>query len=107
MPLTIDDVVVQAVDPVTAAINRLPGIVQEDVHRLLALRNDALARAHEPAVFNDDESVIAVSAVVRAYAAALRTISEEFHEPYLDLGRRARELDQDARHAHGLELVNE
>lgn len=107
MTQAIDDVDVQAVDPVTAAINGLPGIIQEDVHRLLALRNDALARAHEPTVFNDDASVIAVSAVVRAYAAALRTISEEFREPHLDLGRSARELNQDAGHAHGLELVNE
>lgn len=96
MTQAIDDVGIQGVDPVTAAINRLPGIIQEDVRRLLALRNDTLARAHEPAVFNDDASVIAMSAIVRAYAAALCTISEEFYEPYLDLGRSAHELDQDA-----------
>jgi hypothetical protein len=72
-------------DPISAAINRLPGVIQEDVHRFLALRNMALARAHEPEVWNDDEAVVAASAIADAYDAALRSISTAFDEPDLDL----------------------
>lgn len=73
-------------DPVTAAINRLPDLIQEDVHRLLALRNNALFRYYEPEVSNGDEALaVAAATVVDAYSAALRVISEAFDEPDLDL----------------------
>lgn len=70
-------------DPVSAAIERLPVNIQEDVYRLLGFQADALARAAE--VFNDDGAVAAAMAVVEAYNAALRSISETFGEPDLDM----------------------
>jgi hypothetical protein len=79
--------VTQTIDPVTDAINRLPGVIQEDVQRLLALHAGALARAHEPEIFNDDEAVVAAQAVVNAYNAALRSISTAFGEPELVMDR--------------------
>jgi hypothetical protein len=71
----------QTTDPVTAVVNRLPGVIQEDVYKLLALHANAGAKAWE--VFDDDEAVVAAVAVVNAYDAALRLISEEFGEPDL------------------------
>ena len=72
-------------DPIAAAINRLPDVIQDDVHRLLALHAEAGSRAQTPEIFYDDEAVVAVLAVVKAYDVALRSISMAFDEPDLDL----------------------
>jgi hypothetical protein len=84
------------VDPITAAINRLPGVIQEDVHRLLALHAEAVAKAHTPEIFHDDEAVCAAIAVVDAYNAALRSISIEFKEPDLALNSNQDEDDPES-----------
>lgn len=73
-------------DPVSSAIYRLPGAIQEDVQRLLGLHAGAVMHAHEPEVFNDDEAVLAAVTLVDAYEAALRVISEAFDEPDLAIG---------------------
>ena len=77
------------IDPITAAINRLPGVIREDVYRLLALHGEAVAKAHTPEIWNDDEALVAAGAVVNAYDAALRSISTAFDEPDLDLNSEA------------------
>jgi hypothetical protein len=70
-------------DLVGAAINRLPAVIQEDVHRLLSLHYAASAKACLPKIFNDDEAMSAAYAVIKAYEAALHSIAREFGEPDL------------------------